>query len=151
MRNAYTKKDQWVYEYFNLWISECIKMKYFLTYFECAYCFFIFSSLKFLVMVAHQNHLGQNFRKIPIFRLYPRIRLPMQETWVQSLDQEDPLKEEIATHTYNLAWEIPWIEELGRPYIVHEVTKSWTQLKWLDTIIIISIMLFLILSLNIIS
>ena len=37
----------------------------------------------------------------------------MQETWVQSLDQEDPLEKEIATHSSILAWEIPWIEEPG--------------------------------------
>ena len=36
----------------------------------------------------------------------------MQETQVQSLDQEDPLKKEIATHSSILAWEIPRTEEL---------------------------------------
>ena len=35
-----------------------------------------------------------------------RIRLPMQETWVQFLDQEDPLEKEMATHSSILAWEI---------------------------------------------
>ena len=38
----------------------------------------------------------------------------MQETWVQSLGQEDPLKKEVATHSSILAWEIPWIEKPGR-------------------------------------
>ena len=42
-----------------------------------------------------------------------RIRLPMQETQVQSPGQEDPLEEEVATHSSLLAWEIPWTEELG--------------------------------------
>ena len=37
----------------------------------------------------------------------------MQETWVQSLDREDPLEKEMATHFSILAWEIPWIEEPG--------------------------------------
>ena len=37
----------------------------------------------------------------------------MQETWVWSLDQEDPLEEEMATHSSILAWEIPWTEETG--------------------------------------
>ena len=37
----------------------------------------------------------------------------MQETWVQSLGQEDPLEEEVATHFSLLAWEIPWTEEPG--------------------------------------
>ena len=41
-------------------------------------------------------------------------RLPlMQETWVQSLGQEDPLEKEIATHYTILTWEIPWTEEPG--------------------------------------
>ena len=35
----------------------------------------------------------------------------MQETRVLSLGQEDPLEKEIATHSSNLAWEIPWTEE----------------------------------------
>ena len=39
----------------------------------------------------------------------------IQETQVQSLDQEDPLKEEMATHSSILAWRIPWTEEPGRP------------------------------------
>ena len=37
----------------------------------------------------------------------------MQETWVRSLGQEDPLEEEMATHSTILAWKIPWIEEPG--------------------------------------
>ena len=31
----------------------------------------------------------------------------MRETWVGSLDQEDPLEKEMATHSSILAWEIP--------------------------------------------
>ena len=38
----------------------------------------------------------------------------MRETWVQSLGQEDPLDEEMATHSSILAWEMPWKEETGR-------------------------------------
>ena len=37
----------------------------------------------------------------------------MQETWVRSLGQEDPLEEGMATHCSILAWRIPWTEELG--------------------------------------
>ena len=41
-------------------------------------------------------------------------RLPaMQETQVQSLGKEDPLEEDMATHSSILAGEIPWMEELG--------------------------------------
>ena len=39
--------------------------------------------------------------------------LPMQETRVLSLGQEDPLEEGEATHSRILAWEIPWTEEPG--------------------------------------
>ena len=37
----------------------------------------------------------------------------MQETWIQSLGQGDPLEEEMATHSSLLAWRIPWTEEPG--------------------------------------
>ena len=37
-----------------------------------------------------------------------------QETWVQSLGQEDSLEGEMATHSSLLAWEIPWTEEPDR-------------------------------------
>ena len=37
----------------------------------------------------------------------------MQETRVRSLGWEDPLEEEIATHSGTLAWKIPWTEEPG--------------------------------------
>ena len=37
----------------------------------------------------------------------------VQETWVQSLGQEAPLEEEVATHSSILAWKIPWSEEPG--------------------------------------
>ena len=37
-----------------------------------------------------------------------------QEIWVQSLGQEDPLEEGMATHSSIHAWEIPWTEEPDR-------------------------------------
>ena len=37
----------------------------------------------------------------------------MWETRVQSLDWEDPLEKEMATHSRILAWKIPWAEEPG--------------------------------------
>ena len=37
----------------------------------------------------------------------------MQETWAQSLGQEDPLEKEKATHSSTRAWKIPWMEEPG--------------------------------------
>ena len=45
-----------------------------------------------------------------------RVRLPVQEiqeTRVQSLGQEDPLKKEMVAHSNILAWEIPWTEDPG--------------------------------------
>ena len=47
----------------------------------------------------------------------------MQETQVQSLGREDPLEEEMATHSRILAWEIPWTEEPGGA-TVHRVSES---------------------------
>ena len=49
----------------------------------------------------------------------------MQETQVRSLGQEDPLEEEMATHSSILAWRIPWKEEPT----VHGVAKSQTWLR----------------------
>ena len=49
----------------------------------------------------------------------------VQETWVQSLGWEDPLEEDMATHSGTLAWRIP----MGRgawQAAVHAVTDSWT-------------------------
>ena len=37
----------------------------------------------------------------------------MQEVWVQSLGQEDPLEAGMATHSSILTWRIPWTEEPG--------------------------------------
>ena len=37
----------------------------------------------------------------------------MQETWVRSLGQEDPLEKEMATHSSIVAWKISWTKESG--------------------------------------
>ena len=37
----------------------------------------------------------------------------MQETWVRSLGQEDPLEREMAIYSSILAWRISWTEESG--------------------------------------
>ena len=39
--------------------------------------------------------------------------LAMRETQLPSLDQEDPLEKEMATHSSILAWEIPWTDKPG--------------------------------------
>ena len=52
----------------------------------------------------------------------------MQEMWVQSLGQEDPLEKGMETHSSILAWGIAWTEEPAGA-IVHEVAKNQTQLS----------------------
>ena len=42
-----------------------------------------------------------------------QCHLPVQEMWLQPLGGEDPLEEEMATHSSILAWRIPWTKELG--------------------------------------
>ena len=49
----------------------------------------------------------------------------MPETWVQSLGQDDPLEEGIATHSTILVWRVPWTEEPGGLQSMG-ITKSWT-------------------------
>ena len=41
--------------------------------------------------------------------------LAVQETWVQSLGQEDALEKGMAMHASILVWRIPWMEEPGKP------------------------------------
>ena len=59
--------------------------------------------------------------------------------WVRSLGQEDPLEEDMATHSSILAWRIPWTEDMAT---VHSITKSqsvWEidnkqyKVKWVTT------------------
>ena len=52
----------------------------------------------------------------------------MQETRVPSLSREDPLEEEMATHSNMLAWAIPWTEEPGGLQSMGS-QKSRTQLS----------------------
>jgi len=44
-----------------------------------------------------------------------------QKTWIQSLGQEDPLEEEMATHSSILAWRIPWMKEPDK------LQSMWSQ------------------------
>ena len=48
----------------------------------------------------------------------------MEEAWVQSLGQEDPLEKGMATHSSILAWRIPWT--------IHGVAKTQTRLSDFD-------------------
>ena len=65
----------------------------------------------------------------------------MQETWVQTLAQEDPLEKEIAIQSSILAWEIPWTEEAGRIQstgllrIIHDLaTKQQKLIEYVLTV-----------------
>ena len=48
----------------------------------------------------------------------------MQETQFQSMDQDDPLEEEMAARSSILAWKMPWTEEPGEPQFIE--LQSWT-------------------------
>ena len=48
-----------------------------------------------------------------MFPWWLRNMSAMQETWVRSLGWEDPLEEEMATHSSILAWKIPGMEDPG--------------------------------------
>ena len=54
----------------------------------------------------------------------------MQETWVWSLGQEDPMEKEIATHSSILAWRTPWTEE---PVRVQSMGSQRVRHEWACT------------------
>ena len=57
------------------------------------------------IKTAARNTIAQLVKNLPA----------MQEIWVLFLGREDPLEEEMATHSNILAWRIPWTEDPGRP------------------------------------
>ena len=63
----------------------------------------------------------------------------MQETWekwIQSLDQEDSLEEDMAKHSSILAWRIPWTEEHNRPQSIgsQRVKPNWNDLHVIHSV-----------------
>ena len=58
---------------------------------------------KYCISVLGASLVAQRLKPLPA----------MWETWVQSMDQEDPLETKTATHSSILAWRIPWMEEPG--------------------------------------
>ena len=77
------------------------------------------------------SKLLRKFKLSMIFKGFPSIsvvkNLPaMQEMQVQSLDWEDPLEEEMATHSSTLAWKIPRTEEPGR---LHSIASGRVRLE----------------------
>ena len=59
-----------------------------------------------------------------------------EETWLQSLGQQDPLEEEMATHSSIPAWKIPWTEERDwlQTMVLQRVRCDWacTSTQWLS-------------------
>ena len=51
----------------------------------------------------------------------------MQEMRVRSLGWDDPLEEEMATHSSILAWRIPWTEEPGG---TQSMVLQWVRHNW---------------------
>ena len=51
--------------------------------------------------------------------------MSMQEAWVWSLGQEDPLEKDMATHSTILALEIPWTEEPSSLQFMESLIVGW--------------------------
>ena len=65
-------------------------------------------------IVLMASFAGQQWRHMAYLVAQMVKTLPaMQETWVQSLGQKDPLEKGMATHSSILAWRIPGTEEAG--------------------------------------
>ena len=69
-------------------------------------------SIHSLVNILLERGLRRNNWGFPVAQTVKNLPA-MQETWVRSLDQEDPLEKGLATHSSTLAWRIPWTEEPG--------------------------------------
>ena len=66
-----------------------------------------FNTVSYLVITLYLGFpAGLAVKNLPVMQ-------ELQETWVQSLGQEDTLEKEIATHSSILARKIPWTEEPG--------------------------------------
>jgi len=82
----------------------------------------------------------QVYNKVNLLYIYPTLVWPslvaqmvqnlpaVRDTPAQSLGQEDPLEEEMATHSRILAWRTPWTEEPGGLQSMRS-SKSRTQLS----------------------
>ena len=68
----------------------------------------------FCVLILYPATLLYSLIRTSLVAQTVRCLPTMQETWVQSLGQEDLLEKEMATHSSILAWKIPWTKETGR-------------------------------------
>ena len=72
--------------------------------------------------------MGDEASLVPQHKESTHLHRRQKEIRVQSLGWEDPLKEEMATHSSVLAWKVLWTEEMGGLQSMG-VTKSRTQLS----------------------
>ena len=80
-------------------------------------------NIKILLLI-NENQTSQAFLVAQMLKNLPA----MLETWVQSLGQEDPMEEVMATHSSILAWRIP-MDRGAQQATVHWIAKSRAQLK----------------------
>ena len=96
-------------------------------------------------MLSAHGRIGTASDALLLSRTNPSCTLPrgsvvtnllvntMQETWVQFLGWEDPLDQEMATHSSFLAWGIPWKEEPGGlQFTGWQKSETWLR-KWTTT------------------
>jgi len=89
---------------------------------------FILKFLHYVIEGRHNDPIymkgfpgGSAIKNLPVMQ-------ELQETWVQSLDWEDPLEKGMATHSRILAWIIPWTEEPGWLSSVHwKESDDWAS------------------------
>ena len=99
-------------------------------------CASYLSHLRVILSTAEEDsagvHLMSLLQGLSYSLVAPLLKnLPaMQETWVQSLGQEDPLEEKVATHSNILAWRIPWTERsnglqsMGSQWVGHNLATK---------------------------
>ena len=86
-----------------------------------------FKALLDLWLLRALQHLFYGFPANSVHLQCRRLAGDLQETRVWSVGQEDPLVQEIATHSNILAWEIPWTQEPRRLQSMgsHRVRQDW--------------------------
>ena len=67
----------------------------------------------FHILYIHIIHIYFIYIKASLVAQMVKNLPALQETWIQSLGQEDPLEKGMANHSSILAWKIPWTEEPG--------------------------------------
>ena len=79
------------------------------------------------------QRIGQDWSDLAAAAVAQMVKnLPtMLETWIWSLDQEDPLEKGLASHSSILAWRIPWTEEPGglQSMGLQKVKSDWASNK----------------------